>query len=220
MLLKKYNSIKEFYEQELVIITKLLTSDSIAEAVEIILSDGVLAFPTETVYGLGIRADSFLAYTNLFNAKSRPKDKLVTLMIHNIKMIDQYAIIDKGTRRVIEKFMPGPLTIVVPSKASTTLFNNTEMIGIRIPDNSLALSILKAAQVPMYVTSANISGHENCLDAIDVLKQLDGNIDGCIIQEPGGLMASTVCMLESNKVTILRQGCISKKMIEGEYFYE
>lgn len=190
---------------------------SYKDAKMIVKSDGVIAFPTETVYGLGIKYDSFLAYQKLFELKNRAANKQLTLMLYDKKDIDKYAIIDDKSQRVIDYFMPGPLTVVLPKKKDVKMIGNDDNIGIRIPDNQQTLDLLKEIGVAMYVTSANISNQADCLSYEQVKKLFENRVDLIIDGEVKNKKASTVISLVNNKVELLRDGPISIEEIEGVY---
>lgn len=185
---------------------------------KIVKSDGVIAFPTETVYGLGIKYDSFLAYQKLFNIKKRTESKQLTLMLHEKNDIQKYAIIDKNAQNIIDTFMPGPLTIVLPKRKDVSLIGNSENIGIRIPDHKQTLELLKAIGVPMYVTSANISNHDDCLSYEQVKAVFNDNLDFIIKGEACGKIPSTVISIIEGKVELLREGPIDIEEIKGVYY--
>lgn len=184
---------------------------------EIITDNGVIAFPTETVYGLGIRSDSFLAYSNIFEAKDRPDNKVLTLMLYDKKDIEKYAIIDEKINRVIDNFMPGALTLVLEKKSNTELYSDDNTIGIRIPDSDDTLNLLREIELPMYVTSANLSGHPSSTNDSEVLEQLDGRIDAIVMGQAQSCEASTVASIIDGNIKVLREGPITLKQLEGVY---
>ena len=113
-------------------------NDEAALACEALRKGGVVAFPTETVMGLGVVYNNREAYDRLNRVKERPEDKPYTLMVSNIEEIEKYAVVDEATRRVINAFMPGSLTILVNVKKNsvpTYVTHKTNSIGIRIPTN-------------------------------------------------------------------------------------
>lgn len=182
---------------------------------EIIENNGVIAFPTETVYGLGIRSDSFLAYTKLFDAKKRPSQKSLTLMLYDANDIKKYAHVDENAQKIIDNFMPGAITIILKKKTDVNLVGLDETVGIRIPDDIDTLALLKGIGLPMYVTSANISGEAPLEDFQGVFNVFDGVIEAIVEGESGHNLPSTVVSLIDNKIEVLRQGDITLEDIKG-----
>lgn len=197
--------------------TKILNFEDISIIKEIVKNNGVVAFPTETVYGLGTRYDSFLAYEKIFEAKNRPSNKVLTLMLYDINDIYKYAQVSKKVKKVIEKFMPGALTIVLPLKNDVEIIGTTNTIGIRVPDSKETLAFLKEIEIPMFVTSANLSNLPAAKSFEEVLEQLDGRIDVIVKGEIKQKQASTIVSIIDDKISLLREGAISLEEIERVY---
>ncbi|MGL4383292.1 MAG: L-threonylcarbamoyladenylate synthase [Bacilli bacterium] len=174
--------------------------------------DGVIAMPTETVYGLAIKHDSFLAYKRLLEIKQRNHTKVFTMMICDPCLIENYAHISLRAKVLIESFMPGPLTLLLPSKEDLN-----QLVGIRIPSHPLALSILRYVQYPLYVTSANISSQPdiNNVDDLQLVfnkanhNELDIIVAGQCYDDKG----STIIKVVDERIEIVRVGQISEEMI-------
>ncbi|MCD8195012.1 MAG: threonylcarbamoyl-AMP synthase [Coprobacillus sp.] len=130
-----------------------------------IKNHGVIAFPTETVMGLGVVYDDYEAYQNLNSLKGRDPDKPYTLMLYDKGDIDKYAKVNKMARIIIDNFMPGPITLLLPVKGDVPSFvtGNTKVIGIRVPDYQTSVDVLRIVGKPMLVTSANKSGEKPTL---------------------------------------------------------
>ncbi len=197
--------------------TEILEFKDVKTVKKIVENDGVVAFPTETVYGLGARHDSFLAYNHIFEAKNRPENKVLTLMLTDINDIKNYAEVSEKTQKVIEEFMPGALTIVLPIKKGVEIIGTTSTIGIRVPDSKQTLDFLKAIEIPMFVTSANLSNHPAALSFDEVVEQLDSRIDVIIKGEISQKQASSVVSIIDGKIEVLREGKISLEEIERVY---
>ena len=127
------------------------------EALEALNNHQVIAFPTETVFGLGVFYDDEKAYNLLNQIKRRKEDKPYTMMLSKVEDIFKYAIVDDRYLNLIKKYMPGSLTILVKSKDSVPNYvtHNTGVIGIRIPTNEEALTLLEYVKKPLLVPSAN-----------------------------------------------------------------
>jgi L-threonylcarbamoyladenylate synthase len=184
---------------------------AIAQAVEIIQGGGVVAFPTDTVYGIGVSAFHQEAINKIFQVKERSQLKAIPILLADIEDLEQISSkITPGTTEVINHFWPGALTIVV--EKSPKLPNNISpegTIGARIPDHNLTRELIRRAG-PLATTSANLSGSPSALNAIEVLEQLKGRIDLVLDggPSPGG-QASTVVDLISDEPRILREGPVS-----------
>lgn len=187
----------------------------LSSAVEILLGGGLVAFPTDTVYGVGALAFDFQAVERLFIAKDRRLEKAIPILIGSpadfLKVADQ---VNERALRLAQTFWPGPLTLVVPRHPDIPgNLSPLPTIGVRMPDHPVALALLKAAG-PLAVTSANLSGGANSLTAAEVQTQLEGRIamilDGG--PTPGG-QPSTVLDCTGPEPVIVRQGPISLEQI-------
>ena len=189
--------------------TKVLKDLQVEEVCDLILKDEVVAFPTETVYGLGIRYNSPIATKRLIEAKNRDESKFFTLMVAKEEDIEKYAYISEDAKKIIDAFMPGDITIIFKAKEGMT---NGETIGIRIPDHAYTLNLLEKIG-PMYVTSANLSGCPSANTSDEVLAQLNGRIAAVVEGVSGKKQASAVVSMVDG-VKILRDGRITREMIE------
>ena len=190
--------------------------ESIQSAIALFRAGDIVAFPTDTVYGLG--ADPFQAsgIIKLFEAKGRDSNKAIAILIGSL---DQATLVtDHMTDmavRLCEEYWPGGLTVIVHKKNTLPdLISNTDRIGIRIPDHPHTLKLLQSYG-PLATTSANMSGKSNTQSAQEVLEQLGSRIpmilDGGIC--PGGV-PSTVVDCSGEEPVVLREGPIKQKDIE------
>src|SRR3972149_11767023 len=132
----------------------------------------LVAFPTETVYGLGARRDDTKAIEQIYEGKNRPEEKRLTLMIADPEDVKKYVErLSDTAKRLMSLFWPGALTIVFPLK-------NGSDISIRLPDNAVARDLIRTVKLPIVTTSANISGHSPATDAHQVLMDLGGKRSG------------------------------------------
>ena len=190
------------------------SSNSISHAVDVLKRGGVVAFPTDTVYGLGVLASMSVSIERLYTIKGRDHTKAIAVLIANTDQINQIvAHADEKILKLARRFWPGPLTMVLTKhKDLPDKLSADETIGVRVPDHPVALKLLEEAG-PLAVTSANLSGGENALTGDEVMKQLSGRIhlllDGG--ETPGGV-PSTVVDLTGNLPKLLRSGPIG----EGE----
>lgn len=188
----------------------------INECAEIIKNGGIVAFPTETVYGLGASAFDIKACEKIYTAKGRPEKKPLSCLVATIGQASQIADISDAAKALLEAFAPGPITIVLPKKKCVpdivTAGGNT--VAVRIPDNKTALALIDKCGVPLATPSANISGMPSPKSADDVMIQLDGKIDALIDGGKCGIgTESTIVLIKDNKGTILRQGALPRSNI-------
>lgn len=196
--------------------TQLLSLDALKTARKIINDGGVIAFPTETVFGLGVRYDSFLGCQKLDELKSRTGLKQYTLMLYDKKDIGKYAMLSEGAQKLIDAFMPGPITLILKANSQVVaLAREDGTIGIRIPDHQFALELLETVKTPLFVTSANISGERPLVKAHDVVEQFDGKIEIIFNEDAEGESASTIVKMVDDGFEVLREGEIKLKDIEG-----
>ena len=195
--------------------TKVVLENQMNEICDVIQKGGIVAFPTETVYGVGIHFDDEEALERLMEAKNRDYSKAITLMVADKKDISQYAYISPQAQKMIDQFMPGMITLIFKKKESVrdSMTNGKSTIGIRIPDSEFVLSLLKKVG-PMLVTSANLSQHSNTTSTQEVLNQLDGRIDLVVDGKTSDNIASTVVDVSQDEIKILRNRKITKEQIE------
>lgn len=195
--------------------TKVVLEHQMNEICDVIQKGGIVAFPTETVYGVGIHFNDEEALERLMEAKNRDYSKAITLMVADKADISQYAYISPQAQKMIDQFMPGMITLIFKKKESVrdSMTNGKSTIGIRIPDSEFVLSLLKKVG-PMLVTSANLSQHSNTTSTQEVLNQLDGRIDLVVDGKTSDNIASTVVDVSQDEIKILRDGKITKEQIE------
>jgi L-threonylcarbamoyladenylate synthase len=198
--------------------TRILPADS-QDSMGIILhaiqAGGLVAFPTDTVYGIGALAFNEDAVNSIYLAKGRTNEKAIPILLGEIEEIEKVAsVVPVMARRLAERFWPGPLTLVIPKKITLPeSVSSTDTVGVRIPDNPTTHAILRLTG-PMAVTSANISGGLSPSTAQEVFDQLGGRIE--LILDGGktsGGIPSTVVDCTKSEPIILREGPISLKEI-------
>ena len=195
----------EINEDELRIVTKALDEDKL------------IVFPTETVFGIAGNALKVEVIDKLFQAKKRDYSKPFSLMLSDINKIKDIAYVSDYEEKVINKFMPGPITLILKKKdcISDLATAGRDTVGVRIPDHEIALSILKSIDYPLATSSANISGSVNNSNIEDIINDLASYVDIFIKGNiSSNLLASTVARIKDNEVNILRNGIISKENIE------
>ena len=194
--------------------TKILSAEtysSIHYAFEVLQNGGLVAFPTDTVYGIAALAFNGKAVESIYTAKDRPIEKAIPVLIAEIMDLKKVTNeISVTTRKLATRFWPGPLTCIVPKKSDLPQsVSATNTVGVRIPDQVTARVLLRLSG-PLAVTSANISGQANPSTAEEVYSQLNGRIplilDGG--KTPGGV-PSTVVDCSTDEIKILREGPLS-----------
>lgn len=147
---------------------------------KIINQGGIVVFPTETVYGIGTNGLNDLSIQKLYNVKNRPLNKPISLLVNNIAMVEHVAKnITKLDYALMEAFFPGPLTIILEKKSCVPniLTSNTNFVGVRIPNNEIALKLIEYANVPIATPSANISGKPSGINFDYVKSSFKNNVD-------------------------------------------
>lgn len=173
----------------------------IKEAAAILKKGGIVAFPTETVYGLAADYNNPDAINRLYEIKKRPKDKPFTILVaRKEKILEFVNELDSLSKRLIDKFWPGPLTIIVNSK-------DGKAIGFRMPSNRIALELVNMSNLTIVAPSANISGAVEPLEPFSVMQAFDGLIDLIIDAGPAQIgISSTVVDMTALRPKILREG--------------
>lgn len=177
----------------------------------------LVAFPTETVYGLGVDATSNAAVERLFAVKGRPSDNPLIVHIAAIEQLDRVGIdIPEMAITLLERFSPGPITVVVPKHPSIvpSVTAGLETVGVRIPDDPLALSMLRAADIPIAAPSANRSGRPSCTTFQSVLEDFDDGLDAILIGQSSRIgLESSVVDCTRRVPHLLRPGGISVEQL-------
>ncbi len=186
----------------------------LSKASELIKSGGTLAFPTETVYGLGADATNKLAVAKIFQAKGRPSFNPLIIHCFSIEQIQTFAMWSAEAQTVADKFWPGPLTMVLPlspnSQISSLALAGLQTVAIRMPKHSVAQSLLKLSNTPIAAPSANPSGAVSATKAQHVISRLNGKIEGIISGNSSkiGLESTIISFLP--EPSILRFGAIDE----------
>ena len=185
--------------------------DTLIYALELLHEGKLVAFPTDTVYGLGALAFDGKAIESIYAAKARPVEKAIPVLISDLDQLDQVGMdIPEMARKLAFRFWPGPLTILIPKRRDLPeSVSATTTVGVRVPNHAVARTLLRAAG-PMAVTSANISGEQSPVTAEEVYQQLGGRIPLIIDggRTPGGV-PSTLVDCTTPEPKILRQGPIT-----------
>jgi len=188
-----------------------LTEKDIGIAAKILRNGDILVFPTETVYGIGVVYDSQTAFEHLVAVKKRPPLKPFALMCSSLEQAYRYIDIDSKARAVMDKFLPGELTVLVQAKKDlpTHVTLGTGIIGIRVPASAYVQKLIAAVGKPCLVTSANMSGQPTSTSYEEVLPIFDGLVGGIVEGKCTSLLASTIVdMTDEKGIKLIRQGTI------------
>lgn len=191
-------------------------ADIISSAKEVYEAGEVLVYPTDTLYGFGVDPTDPKAMKKLIELKGRSGKKPVSIAVSEPEEIEEYAEVSETAWSIIDAFMPGPITIVLPSKVDWFPY---EFIGIRVPDSPITMDIC-ASLGPLTATSANIAGEKDPIDIYDVLDNFGDRV-GMYIQGDLTMQGkpSTVVRVKGRGIKILREGVIPGHVIQkaGEF---
>jgi len=205
--------------------TCLVVSDTLAAlktdietAIRILREGGVVCMPTDTLYALTAPATAPNAVVRVYKIKGRELDKPLPLFVSDAAMAGRISEVTPMARRLMDRFWPGALTVVVPRKQSfdSLALSGGDTIALRVPDNGIARRIIEAAGVPVTATSANLSGGANPSTAQEVERQIGDGIDYLL---DGGEcevgLPSTIVDCTGERPVILREGAVSLEAIEA-----
>ena len=190
-----------------------IKEEELQEVEETLKNCGIVIFPTDTVYGIGCNCFSTKAIKKIFDVKSRSEKKPINVLTDKIEKIENVTKnIKNEEKEIINKYMPGAVTVVLDKNENVPdiLTSGLNTIGVRIPDNKIALEILKKFENPLATTSVNISGDLPGVEISDFVKEFENKVD--IIIDGGktkiGVASTIVKVDESSKINILREGSI------------
>ncbi|MDR1951801.1 MAG: threonylcarbamoyl-AMP synthase [Bacteroidales bacterium] len=197
--------------------TQIFDTNHLAQAASVLRDGGLVAFPTETVYGLGADATNDAACEAIYIAKGRPNDNPFIVHVCDISSAEKIALVCPLAQKLFEQFSPGPITIVMKKKPAICDIATAGLnsVGVRIPAHPVAQEFLKLCGIPVAAPSANISGLLSPTTADMVLRDLSGRIDGIIVSDniDCGLESTVVSVLDGH-VKLLRSGAISLEQLE------
>ena len=198
--------------------TELLSAndpETIKNALKVLRAGGLVAFPTDTVYGVGALVFDEKAVESIYAAKERPVEKAIPVLIGDAEDLTKVAEqVPSLASKLVARFWPGPLTVLVPKKPSIPqVVSATSTVGVRVPDHEVARALLRLTG-PMAVTSANISSQPSPTTAEDVEAQLGGRIAMIIDggNTPGGI-PSTLVDCTGSEIQILREGPLTMEQL-------
>lgn len=194
---------------------KIFKNNEIDEIVQILKNDGVIAVPTDTVYGLCACMNSKKAQENLIKIKNRPENKNFPVMCANLEQIKKIAQVSEKTEKIIKSLMPGPITLILKKTASVPEFvnKNSNEIGIRMATSKALEKLILKIGEPIFMTSANLSGKPVCKSQNEIkntLPMIDGILEGKVMYD----QSSTILDCTTDEIKIIRHGPISIDQIK------
>ncbi len=189
---------------------KELTKENLEEIKKILDQDGIIIFPTDTVYGIGCNCYSIEGLRKLYSFKNRPLSKPINVLTNSYEKIETVAKnINEKEQELINKYLPGDLTIILDKKETVPdlLTASLPTIGVRIPNDEIALKILENYPYPLATTSVNLAGESPGIEVSDFIEEFKDKVD--IIVDGGKSpigVASTIVRVENNEIKVLREG--------------
>lgn len=195
---------------------KTFRSNELNDAARLLKEGGLLAFPTETVFGFGVIYDNEEAYKKLVSVKRRPPEQPFTVMCADTKDLSKLAYLNDKAIKLVESFMPGQITLIVKAKEGLPSFavSKEGNIGVRIPNYDIIRELIREVGKPLLVPSANRHGERPALNAQEVIDNFSKEIDGIILGDTISNIPSTIVLI-NDKVHLIREGSISKEKIEN-----
>ena len=194
-----------------------LADKDMDEIVAALKAGELVVYPTDTLYGLGADPFSENSVKKVYMAKNRPFDMALSIAVSNEKMMESVAVLNDNARKLIRKFLPGPLTVMLTKKPSIPemLTSGSNQIGIRIPDHPFALRLIDKFG-PITSTSANLHSHPDPIDARLTLKDMKDHAKICVdCGRTKHAVPSTIVDVSNGDVEIVRKGVISQEEIEN-----
>ena len=194
--------------------TEKLTFLDVDAVADLLKKEEIVAFPTETVYGLGAIFDSEIAFKRLVDAKKRPADKPFTVMCASVDDIEKIAVVDHRIRNIAKHLMPGPLTIIVKARENLPVWVSlhTGRVGVRVSDLPFVREMISLVGKPLLVPSANKSSEPPAMSGEEAFQIFDGEIAGVVFGKVPGQMPSTIVNI-GDTITLVRQGPISLEQV-------
>ncbi|MBI2621303.1 MAG: threonylcarbamoyl-AMP synthase [Candidatus Levybacteria bacterium] len=186
--------------------------DSLSKAIEVIREGGIVIFPTDTAFGIGCRMDDEKAIERLFKIKKRPAQQATPVLFDNLKRVDEYVLpYGSDIKRLMKRHWPGALTIVTAckmTKVPSLVRGGGKTLGVRIPNHSVPIRLIKAVDSPILAPSANFHDEKTPYIFEELDKTLIKLVDFVIEGETGGSLSSTVVDCSRQPWKIIRQGAI------------
>ena len=195
---------------------EILKSTELDKAAELLKKGEVIAFPTETVYGLGVVYDNKEAYDKLVKVKRRPPMKPFTLMLADVEDVEKYAELNDVAKALVKNFMPGQFTMITTAKPGLPKWCISEIgrVGIRIADYDLIRDLIRKTGKPLLVPSANKSGDKPALSSEEAEAIFGDEVDYYVFGKCESAIPSTIIDLTGNDIKIIREGELTYSEIQ------
>lgn len=177
-------------------------------AAKILKNGGILVFPTETVYGIGVVYDNEDSFTRLVETKKRPPNKPFALMCSSSEEASKYIVVNTRAKKLMDKYLPGEITFLVNARKDLPRWVTlgTDVIGIRVPDSKYVVDLIAEVGKPCLVTSANISGDPTSRYFEEVLPIFGDVVDGVVKGECNSLVPTTIVDITGDELKLVREG--------------
>ena len=195
---------------------KVLNQTEIKEAAKILKDGGLIAFPTETVFGLGVVYDNKVAYDRLNTVKRRPPEKPYTMMLADPEDAEKYCELNDVSKKLLNAFIPGQFTLICRAKSSLPKWciSSSNAVGIRVPDMKVIRDMIREVGKPLLVPSANKSGEAPANTDEEALSIFKNEIDAIIKGESDSKTPSTILLVDGEDYKIIREGNITLEQIK------
>ena len=193
------------------------TKENIIMAAEDLMVGGLVVYPTETVYGIAADIFNQKAVKNLYMVKNRPFDMPLSVAVSGKDMVENIAVMTRPVEKLIDAFLPGPLTIITKKDPNVPdiVTSMSQKVGIRIPDNKVAIDLIEEFGGPIVATSANLHSHPDSIDIDTAVEDFGDSVMTYLDNGPCTLgKPSTIVWIMDDKVEVIRQGEITKQQIE------
>lgn len=197
------------------------TEQDLIRAADLLRKGGLVATPTETVYGLGVNALDSEAAKKVYAAKGRPSDNPLIIHLAYAKDAEKYCCVNDAFRKLAEHFMPGPITIILPKKECIpdSVTGGLSTVAVRVPSHPIAHRLIELAGIPIAAPSANLSGKPSTTTVEHVIEDMNGRIDIILDGGPCSIgLESTIVIPHDDYVQLLRPGAITVEMLEAVGF--
>lgn len=203
---------------EIIKLSEANTEEAAKRAARVLEKGGIVLYPTDTLYGLGVDATNEEAIERLKDLKGRDKKKPISVIVPSVEHISAYAHMNAPAKQLAEKFFPGALTLVLPAKDTISKeLTLNDSIGVRIPDDAFCLALAREFGLPFTTTSANKAGRETAKDVRHVLEQFGNHVHEISLVIDGGERRgehpSTVVQVTGDTPYVLREGALSRAQL-------
>lgn len=195
--------------------------DALERAAKCLREGGLVAMPTETVYGLGVNGLDAEAAKKVYQAKGRPSDNPLIIHLSDAKDAEKYCHVNDAFRKLAARFMPGPITVILPKKECIpdSVTGGLSTVAVRVPSHPIAHRLIELADIPVAAPSANLSGKPSTTTVSHVIEDMNGRIDMILDGGPCTIgLESTIVIPHDDHVQLLRPGAVTVEMLQNAGF--